>query len=252
MLSTDQISSLKSCVLSELELPEGLVALSSKIRSCFMSQNSSMEIMHAVSSQLQQFGKIGVETLIKEILVDENLLLNMAATSYLHKNGFYKIILFDDKIFRIRLHIWMPDAISKETLHNHRWYIASTIIKGELHSEIWEDSASIQAQCYDEYMYLGKHVDPVYIGKARVEMVQSIRRKAGEAYVLRPHVLHRIISHSQGMTATLICRSFGGCEWSRNIIVNNLVPNVKPNYLKIDEFEHVLMRYLKGEIHETR
>jgi hypothetical protein len=218
--------------------------LSNGIQSCFLSSKSSIKIMNNVAKLLQQFGKPGIEATINEILNNTDLLIQIAATSYLHKNGFYKIVLCNHQNYNIRFHIWMPGVAAKETLHNHRWYIASTIIHGNLHSEIWEDSASIYAQSYDEYLYTGKHVDPTPMGKARVELIKNCRHKAGDAYILKPYVLHRIITHQQELTATLICRSACGNNWSRNIIVNNLVPNVRPNFLQPNELSQILKKYL--------
>lgn len=227
-----------------LQRIDSLTELSSRINDCFLPQISSVKIMNNVATQLQKFGSKGIQSVINDILTNEDLLIETAANSYLHKNGFYKIILIDKQNFRVRFHFWMPGCDSKETLHNHRWHIASAIINGSLKSEIWEDSASCHAKLYDEYMYTGKHVNPHLIGKARVEFVKYQSHMAGESYILQPHVLHRIISQPDEMTATLICRSSSACTWSRNIILNDLVPNVIPQYLNPDDLSRVLKQYL--------
>lgn len=227
-----------------LYLADPYILLRNDIASLFASEAQSNILMNKVALRLQQFGAEGLKAVIKTILQDENLLVSTAADSYLHKNGFYKILLSTHKDFVIRLHIWMPGVTSHETLHNHGWHIASTILTGKLQSEIWQESASTYAQAYDEYMYTSKHADPILIGKVKVEPVETVVHQAGDAYVLQPHVLHRIMSQSDKMIATLICRSSHVQSWARNIIVNSYVPDVKPNYLTPQELAQVLEQYL--------
>ncbi len=229
------------------QLTSALSSLSVDVQSCFSSNPSSTEIMNQVASTLQAFGPSGVRTAIKEMLQDEALLAGVARVSYLHKNGFYKLLLVDEHDYKIRLHIWMPGVVAYETLHNHRWYMASTILAGTLHSEIWEESSSPTTPCYDDYLYVGKHDKPLLLGKTHVECVKSIVRAMGEAYTSRPHVLHRILFDGSAMAATLMCRSATTRKWSRNIIVNAVVPDAKPLYLTPNELEHVLIQYLKLE-----
>jgi hypothetical protein len=222
----------------------GLLDLRSQLSHCFNTASSSKDLMQDIISQLQKFGRLGVRIVISEILNCDDLLESVAARSYLHNNGFLKILLLKDPDFRVRLHIWMPETDSKETLHNHCWHLASTIINGELTSEIWQDSGTKNAEAFDEYLYRGKFVDPILLGQAKVELVETVTHKAGDAYVLESHVLHKIVSNGNKMTATLICRTNDVRVWSRNVILNSRVPNVRPTYLGPEELRTYLNRYL--------
>lgn len=231
-------------ICSDPSLPTALLYLSAQIQACFNQPRLSMEMMRQVSEILQKFGRIGVDNLIRDLLRQKSLLTKIAACSYLQGNGFYKLVLLDEQDFRVRLHIWMPGIFSQENLHNHRWHFASTIITGQLRSEIWEDSASPSLPIYDEYLYVGKEKNPLLIGKASVELIEQITHQAGSVYVLPPCVLHRIITGGNEMTVTLMCRSFSPRQWSRNIALNATMPYVNPTYMQSEELYSLLERYL--------
>lgn len=245
MLSSNLAIYSSNTLDTKFRIPEPLSLLALNIKSCYAVNHSANIIMNNVANVLQEFGNKGIEATLNDMLRNESSLVEFAKMAYLHKNGFYKIILINDNHFKIRLHLWMPGVISKETLHNHRWHIASTVLNGKLQSEIWDDSVSIHAKHYDEYLYTSKHVKPTLIGKTKVELIKTIIHQTGDAYTLEPHILHRIITSGNEMIATLICRSSSTRGWSRNIIVNDQVPDVIPNYLSADDLFNVLNNYLK-------
>ena len=221
-----------------------LQSLIESIESHFNNGTSTSTMMNSVAQHLKDFGALGMRSFITEVLQKPALLSKIAHQSYLHKNGFYKVPLAIHPNFSLRLHVWLPGTCSLETLHDHRWYLASTILTGTLQSEIWQSSVRSDAQFYDEYLYVDKDTEPTYLGKAKVAMEKTVKREAGEAYVLNPGTLHRIIAHGNALTATLMCRSHCVQNWSRNIIVNQLIPDVKPNYLTPAGLETVLKNYL--------
>lgn len=220
-----------------------LAHLLTKINMCQQEKIGSLEIMNKIAILLKQFGKSGLSAVIKEIIKNESLLSEIASQSYLQGNGFYKIILAHEQNFNLRLHIWMPGIFSQENLHNHRWHLASMIITGTLHSEIWEDSVSPSAAMYDEYLYMGKESNPILIGKARIELLKKVLHKSDEAYTLPSHVLHRIISHEE-MTSTLMFRPMNARDWSRNIALNSIPPKVQPTYMSPLELGTILEDYI--------
>jgi hypothetical protein len=242
--SNKQLNNLKSNYADNKPILRSLSTLCVNLHKCFEKSDFSQNIINNVAKELQKYGKKGVTTLINEILSNQEMLSIFADNIYLHKNGFYKLNLITLDNFTVRLHIWLPHTDSMETLHDHRWYIASAIIDGSLKSEIWEDSASPHAKSYDEYMYIDKYTDPILLGQTKVEFVKQIVHKAGDCYVLNTGVLHRIISHGESLTATLICHSGNAKRCARNIIINEQVPDVKPNYLKPDELAQLLNNYL--------
>ncbi len=222
-----------------------LYDLVSEIKTCVAKKNSSRKVMKEIAATLQRTGKVGVHAILKEILATPDVFFEISSISYLHKNGFYKIPLFSSGLFTIRLHIWLAGVQSKETLHDHRWNLASVVLDGMLESEIWEENYSPRAKKYDEYLYIDKHTTPILQGASRVSMKKVLTYKAGECYTLDANVLHRIISRGNCLTATLICHSAYFKDSARNIITNDAVPDVKPKYLLPAEFEKLVYDYLE-------
>lgn len=70
--------------------------------------------------------------LIDRALADESLLEWVQTRSYLHSNGFDKIVLWGDgeKSRKLRLHYWSGNAISTPTIHSHSWNFTSYVILG--------------------------------------------------------------------------------------------------------------------------
>lgn len=208
------------------------------------------DAMQNITSLLKSFGKDGVIQILKELLKNDGMLQSVASRSYLHGNGFYKIILEDNEQFKIRLHVWFPDRHAEENVHNHRWYLMSTIITGMLESEIWEDALSTHEKSYDEYIYLGTtdstSAKNLYSGKSRIKFVQKVIHQAGDAYFLPPHTLHRIISSGNKMTSTLICHSKASKLWSRTIVLtSDFEPNIEHRHMSKEELKDIILKYLK-------
>lgn len=229
----------------ETHLPESYAQLVQAIDDQFKKTQPSSKIMHAIGEQLKQFGKDGMIKAINAYLQNQVWLDELAKHAYLHNNGFYKIPLHNSELFTLRLHIWLPGKPAMETLHNHRWHIASHVLSGELVSEIWEDSISADAVFCDEFLYLDKNTPPKYLGKARVGLAETCIQKQGESYSLAPHKLHRIIHQGDKMVATIMCRTNNVTNWARNVIVNKQIPDVQPVYITSDQLKNVLERYLE-------
>ena len=126
--------------------------------------------LHAVNQQLQQYfsehpqageGLVSVLeeqlslpqvlALLQGLLADEQALQAVAARSYVHGNGFVKVVLLDEHGHKLRLHIWFAGSACEENIHDHRWSFASHVLVGTLNSEIWVDDA--QGQALPEYRY---------------------------------------------------------------------------------------------------
>lgn len=227
-----------------LRLPKLLSQLVKDIEKCFHYSSFDKSMMEDISDILHQFGEEKFIDCLKEIRSDKEYFEKLASNSYCHENGFYKINLYQSNDFTIRFHIWEPNIEIKETLHDHRWFFASTVLNGSLKSETWQYSASAQASEYDEYLYIDKNTHPIRTGSSRVEYVKTVVRNAGEKYTLSPDVLHRIISSGTEMTATLFCRSTVIKSTARNIIVNDKVPNVIPQYFTLEKLSSIIDQYV--------
>lgn len=223
---------------------KGFKLLQKKIHDLFILNARCDDIMSSVAVALAEFGKVGIKSLLNEILQSPSQLAQLASSSYLHQNGFYKLPLYEAKEFSLRLNIWMPGTDSKETLHSHRWHIASYIADGTLVSETWGDAVYVNAPEYVEYLYVNKFTEPIFLDKARVRLDKIHRYTAGQVYTLDASTLHRIISQPQTLQATLMCHSFCVKSFARNIIVNEQIPDVRPQYLSDSQLKNLLNDYM--------
>ncbi len=181
--------------------------------------------LHAVNQQLQQYfsehpqageGLVSVLeeqlslpqvlALLQGLLADEQALQAVAARSYVHGNGFVKVVLLDEHGHKLRLHIWFAGSACEENIHDHRWSFASHVLVGTLNSEIWVDDA--QGQALPEYRYAAATAtaaaDKQALGTCRVSLQQHCQYGAGSSYVMPKQVLHRIINPGQRLVATIM------------------------------------------------
>lgn len=231
----------------EAELDDALgpsfAKLCSQVRGEFASNVPSPRKIAAIANHLGKFGRGGMHEVLNFLSLDPTFLSHIASRSYLHGNGFYKLTLCSENDFTIRFHVWMPGAMSQENLHSHRWPFASVITDGTLRGEIWSEAVG-RAPLYDEYFYVGKDSGLVRLGSAKVELAEYFEHRAGDTYTLASHVLHRVISTGDQLTATMMCRSTHCMQWSRNINVNDNIPKVTPQYMSADELRGLIRDYL--------
>lgn len=88
--------------------------------------------------------KKNVIQLLKEIINDEDKLLEISKRSYTHALGFDKIVLMVDKNTpykpELRLHLWYPEANGVplvESLHEHSFNFISTVLSGKLENQMF-------------------------------------------------------------------------------------------------------------------
>lgn len=179
--------------------------------------------------------------LCETLLTDDAFAAEVAARSYRHGNGFLKVVLLDAG-FKLRLHLWLPGASCEENIHDHRWSIASTIIAGELHSEIWADAASADESdlLAREYCYLAA-VDgwpALAMPRAHTPLrrIERTCRRAGDSYALPASTLHRICNHGERLVATLMCSGPAMAGHTRLIAGREgLLPEVAARRLSVAE-----------------
>lgn len=220
-----------------------------RVNAQFGAAGSAATAMEGIAAELQRFGKDGVKAHLRACLCNEAALHAIAARSHFHGNGFYKIVLEDEPAFRLRLHIWPIGCNAEENLHSHRWHFASTILSGYLHSEIWEDAVAPQEGAYDEYLYFGstagKQPYDLPVGKARVILRERVVQRAGDAYIMLPHVMHRIVASGQAMTSTLACHTVTAKGWARTISMTSSAPKSEQQFLSVEALRQVFLNYLE-------
>lgn len=136
----------------------------------------------------------------------------VAADSYLHANGFYKIPLFTSHGARLRLHFWNGATAAEENIHNHRWNLASRVLLGTLEDEIYDfcpvdDPAAL---LLNEFEYRKAGPDEAVVSRCdgrAVRLTAKTVRMPGAAYSLHPRQLHRIVTTPGAPTMTLMAQS---------------------------------------------
>jgi len=225
--------------------------LTSALLATFINnKNQAEKAISLVSEKLQSFGKAGTIQALQEILRNNTKLEDVAKRSYLHGNGFYKIILEDNDVYRLRLHIWLPTSLAEENIHDHRWHFASTILSGTMESEVWEDAVPGGGELLDEYLYVGKtttedaHVK--YMGKSRISLRERVVHNTGDAYYMMSNVMHKIVYKGDSEISTLMCHAKDARTWARTITRKQDLPDVDHAYISVFELRKILEIYLSS------
>lgn len=204
----------------------------------------------ALAALLADTATTGWQTALCEaLLTDDAFASQVAARSYRHGNGFLKVVLLDQG-FKLRLHLWLPGVSCEENIHDHRWSIASTILTGELHSEIWTDAANNEQfdLLADEFRYQaatdGQPAGAVPLRSTPLRLTERSCRKAGSHYSLPPATLHRICSHGRQLVATLMCSGPAIAGHTRLIAGREgLLPEVAARRLSVAELRAGIGHY---------
>ncbi|HEX6341454.1 hypothetical protein [Umezawaea sp.] len=144
-------------------------------------------------------------------LADERgaLLDRVARNSYLHPNGFLKIVLMSEPTFQLRLHVWRPGLTGEpvvENVHSHRWDFASRLLLGGYRfQEFVVDEAG---ERFHSYRYLGHDGQDSYglrsTGEAGLRCTFNAFFPSGSGYLLTSDVLHRVVSAPGDTTVSLV------------------------------------------------
>jgi hypothetical protein len=152
----------------------------------------------------------GVVRLLAALRSDLQRLAAAASRSYLHANGFVKIVLLAGDGFKLRLHLWMPDRAGigseVEDIHNHRWDFASHMLTGGYRYQQFAPASD--GTSYFGYSYRSPEGDNSFALRTRgaklLSCVFDAAVDTGTSYTLRAEVLHRVISDPGRLTATLM------------------------------------------------
>jgi hypothetical protein len=146
------------------------------------------------------------ETLIKNVLADENLLKKISGRSYEHVNHFDKIILIDSDDpsgYRLTIHYWPGSyderTLKQELIHNHRFSFWSHVYKGVLCTENFKESAALSKDkaVIRRYIYRPSATGNVHTcdldGETQLDQLPNITHREGETYFLTYDSTHRVI-----------------------------------------------------------
>jgi hypothetical protein len=139
----------------------------------------------------------------------EELLLAIAARSYIHENGFAKIVLPCGVAGQsLRLHLWprRPGLEFKGNVHNHCWDFKSCVVAGELIFEEFDEHFS--GDVARHYAYVPSNSSGVYTlentEQRSIRMNEFGVREIGCVYQMRAETLHRTWGKAGHTTVTLV------------------------------------------------
>ncbi len=188
-------------------LPVHMKALQSAIDRVFSTHFDSLRPVDAIDRIVRE-GLL--DDFINRVRCDTRSLQTIARRSYLHPNGFDKIVLIDSQrpAYKLRLHVWLPSeeqkAIAPEDVHNHRWDFCSHVLMGSLDWEeyVLTDSGEPRYQ----YHYRSPGNSDAFslesVGTVRTQRVFETTLPAGLSYRLQHGVLHRVTGCATGPSIT--------------------------------------------------
>lgn len=156
---------------------------------------------------------------LKSIRNDENRLNEISSQSYLHQNGFNKLILSSnfDLGWRLRMHIWQTNYCNNDLdIHNHSWNYASVIVLGKLTNEIYR--VSKDGENYYHHIYTIDNIKSEsslkVVGVENLIIDNSITYKARDIYYQTQDKLHRTFPSGKKPTVTIVVQQKGKGNFS--------------------------------------
>jgi hypothetical protein len=157
-----------------------------------------------------------ITAMLDEFVTEVSASIHENSESYIHDNGYDKIVLFQDETtkMKMRLHIWHPLLVPgirrmRQNVHNHRWDFASIVLLGCIDQATYRFSKEGEAgEEFFHYRYYARgskeHYDLEELGKAHLVSLGSERLRAGELYCVKNEVLHRVDIPDDLAVATLV------------------------------------------------
>lgn len=224
-----------------------LVIIEQKLDAYFRTQEgASIDLANWLS---EEFSRENLTALLMHLIKSPQLLDTISRNSYLHGNGFLKVVLLN-KSYKLRLHVWHKGQSCEENIHDHRWSFASCVLTGTLRSEIWRDAIAGEekAQRFSEYQYHAttKNNAAFLKEKGNCLLVRSEHMdvSAGQFYVMPEQRLHCINNPGDQMVATIVCTAPTKQGTTRLIKTRDIQPEVTPPRLSSRQLRSELLRFL--------
>jgi len=187
--------------------------------------------------------------MVQDVLRDDDRLEEVAARSYVHNDGFDKIVLADTGRWALRLHIWWPEqsAVDVEHVHDHAWDFISTIVTGSYQMELLRNGDGDE---WFEYRYEFPKGRPELhglrlVGRTRLTRVLSIHVSTGSLYAIHGGQLHRVAAARGTLTSSLVLQGRVVADGS-TVLSESAIPaiaNVATRPFSANGLRSRMMRY---------
>lgn len=129
---------------------------------------------------------------IIRVLGDDDNLSAISAKSYIHKNGFIKLVYETIEETVCRLHIYPLGASADKNIHDHRWDFSSVTICGSLPMSLYAITTgnSERLHSYSKTPSNGHIIQS--ISPCSSELVETVHSHQLHGYYMPSHIFHRI------------------------------------------------------------
>lgn len=166
----------------------------------------------ALRSALSEFVNCGsLRRLVEDRLHDSSRIRTIAAASYRHDNGFWKVVLAETDSYKLRAHLWLEGEhllAAEPNIHNHRWNFSSVLLRGGYVQETFELSDRDDGLPVLRWMYTpapnGLAGDVIEHGTAHVKPVSQTAFRSGDRIAMSADELHRVVTQAQQTTISLV------------------------------------------------
>lgn len=193
---------------------------------------SSKHSLHS-EQKVREFANNKLLSLLHWLLYnpDSEQAERVAQCSYIHGNGFAKIVLGQGRDgSKLRLHFWKEGFSAEENAHCHRWGFSSLILFGEINSESFIESTSESATSVGCYLYEKSQQTAAIskLGNISISSTGNTIRTSGDYYDMLQGQLHRISGTNGKPTATLLLQCPPTKSWN-TLLTDNPEKNISLN-----------------------
>ncbi|MDX6269282.1 MAG: hypothetical protein QOD28_505 [Acidobacteriota bacterium] len=186
--------------------------MGSIIQEILYSLSSKKAEVAALPSSLGDVHHVAISVLSEVIASSTDSLARLAKASYVHANGFEKLVCgaTAPEGFKIRLHVWSAAANDAQT-HDHGWSFYSHILLGSISSTEYEVDTEPGAHS----VYRIPNLRAREAGATLKCMQRNVSLRAssqrtltgGEGYGLPSNKLHRVVTSRASGAVTLVLQS---------------------------------------------
>lgn len=155
----------------------------------------------------------------------------VARDSYLHDNGFAKIVVYRGDHCAVRFHVWNTSKASvpvTSNVHDHRWHFVAKLLSGGYsHEKFRRASLSQEGSRYSasRYTVSGDEYELAPIGELRLRKTSANRIEPGKHYLMMADTLHRVIVPINQVTVSVVFQA-ATIKQSTTVCAEQLLPHL--------------------------
>ena len=149
-----------------------------------------------------------VREFVRIAISDPRILSNIKNNSYIHKNGFRKVVLAKELGYALRFHFYLVDD-GDENIHDHRWRkMHSLILNGKLTAEYFH-AVENGGELYHRHIYSKTGNDIAYKVRytgdtQRLAVVERVKHNSGEYYSMTSKEMHKIVASNEPVSTLVL------------------------------------------------